>query len=707
MANFHPRKRSGKLMTRFFKCIFRPVLTAILVAPLLGLASGAYAEAVLTFTITDKDGAPPQTATMYLGDRNLKMETGQVGALYEVEAEKTLYYDHGSRTYFEMRTEEISAMRQQIVEAMRQQMHNLPAEQRLEMEAMLHQYAEEKASPALTYRQLSTGQKVGKWHCDVYEQLADGEKNAELCLARLGEVGLTQADLKIVAAFAHSVQKMASSMGAPGSEPHALDPAAIEKGVGFAAFPVRVAMLSRFVDPDEQEEVVAKLSTGEVDVVIGTHRLLSRDIAFRDLGLIIVDEEHRFGVAQKEQLRKMRVEVDVLTLTATPIPRTLEMSLGNIRDMSIIDTAPADRRPVRTFVGPFDERLLTAAIRRELSRSGQVFYVHNRVRSIGREHRRLQRLVPEARVAVAHGQMDEERLERTMLDFWEERVDVLLCTTIIEAGLDIPTTNTLIVDRADRLGLAQLYQLRGRVGRAGEQAYAYLFYPSNLRLTLTAHERLKTLASYTELGSGLAIAMKDLEIRGAGNLLGAEQHGHIEAVGFEMYVKLLDDAARELRGEQPEEIPEIRIDLPVDAYLPASYIDREPLRLAAYRRIAETVTHAEVDDVAAELQDRFGPLPRPAATLIEVAHLRADLRAHGIGDVSIAPHELYGRVAKIRGIHLDGEGRRRLAALPGRAVLSEATDTLLLSVPDDRGDLVAWLHESLDALMARDTVPAP
>ncbi len=479
----------------------------------------------------------------------------------------------------------------------------------------------------------------------------------------------------------------------------------------FAPFPVKVGMLSRFVDAKDQADVVAGLSTGEIDVVIGTHRLLSKDISFRDLGLMVIDEEHRFGVAQKEKLRNMRVNVDVLTLTATPIPRTLEMSLSNIRDLSVIETAPADRRPVRTFVGPSDERLITAAIRRELARGGQIFVVHNRVQSIGRELRKLQRLVPEARIAVGHGQMDEHRLERTMLDFWDRKIDVLLCTTIIEAGLDIPTVNTLIVDRADRLGLAQLYQLRGRVGRAGEQAYAYLFFPSNVRLTPTAHERLKTLAQYTELGSGMAVAMRDLEIRGAGNMLGAEQHGHIEAVGFEMYVKLLDEAAKELRGVKTEDVPDVRIDIPVDAYLPASYIDREPLRLAAYRSIAETVTLADVDDAHAELRDRFGPLPKPAQALLDAARLRSELRTYGIREVSVVPHELHGRVAKVRPARLDAAQAARLRQQHPRAVLSEATETLLLPVPEEVAhagiDLVAWLRVHLEEmLITRDTVPA-
>ncbi len=476
----------------------------------------------------------------------------------------------------------------------------------------------------------------------------------------------------------------------------------------FAPFPVRVAMLSRFVSPAEQEEVMAKLATGDVDVVIGTHRLLSKDMRFADLALLIVDEEHRFGVAQKEKLRRLRVELDVLTLTATPIPRTMEMSMAGIRDLSVIETAPAARRPIRTFVGPYEERLVTAAIRRELARGGQVFVVHNRVQTIGRERRRLERLVPEARIAVAHGQMDEDTLEATMLRVWRREVDVLLCTTIVEAGLDIPTVNTLLVDHADKLGLAQLYQLRGRVGRAGEQAYAYLFYPANLRLTDAAHERLKTLARHTDLGSGMAIAMKDLEIRGAGNLLGAEQHGHIEAVGFEMYVQLLEEAAQELKGEAPEGPGEVRIDLPVDAYLPTEYISTEALRLAAYRRVAETITATDVEDARKELRDRYGPLPEPAEALLDVAVLRAVLRRFGISEVSVAPHELHGRVAKVKPVDLHGEWQQvRLNRLYPRAVLSEATGTLILPVADLEGrQLVDWLAEALQGLLDRDIVPA-
>ncbi|HVL80117.1 MAG TPA: transcription-repair coupling factor, partial [Actinomycetota bacterium] len=521
-----------------------------------------------------------------------------------------------------------------------------------------------------------------------------------------GDVGYGKTEVAVRAAFAAVVEGKQVAVLVPttilAQQHHATF------AERFGPFPVQVGLLSRFSSPAEQADTIAKVATGEVDVVIGTHRLLSKDVRFNDLGLVIVDEEHRFGVAQKEKLRKLRVEVDVLTLTATPIPRTLEMSMSGIRDLSIIETAPAARRPVRTFVGPFDERLVTAAIRRELARGGQVFYVHNRVQTIEREHRRLQRLIPEARVAVAHGQMDEDTLERTMLAFGTREVDVLLCTTIIEAGLDIPSSNTLIVDRADMLGLAQLYQLRGRVGRAGEQAYAYLFFPPNIRLTGQAHERLKTLAQFTELGSGMAIALKDLEIRGAGNMLGAEQSGHIEAVGFEMYMQILEEAARELRGEPSAEPAEVRLDVPVNAYLPDDYIDRDPLRLAAYRRIADAASPSEVDDARSELRDRFGPLPPPADALLSVAELRAVLRQAGVTELAVAEHELHGRVARLKPVRFGHEWQPiRLQREHPRAVLTEATSTLLLPVPDIEGpELVAWLLEAVRGLLVSDIVPA-
>ena len=329
---------------------------------------------------------------------------------------------------------------------------------------------------------------------------------------------------------------------------------------------------------------------GTVDIVIGTHRLLGADIAFKDVGLLVVDEEQRFGVQHKERIKEWRTNVDVLTLTATPIPRTLEMSLTGIRDLSLVNTPPEDRQPILTYVGELDERAVSEAIRRELLREGQVLYVHNRVHDIAHVADDVRRLVPEARVAIAHGQLDENRLERVVQEFWDHEYDVLVCTTIVESGLDMPTVNTLVVDRADMLGLSQLYQLRGRVGRRGQRAYAYLLYPPDRSLSEQAYERLKTIGEFTDLGSGFKIAMRDLEIRGAGNLLGAEQSGHIAAVGFDLYVEMVTEAVGELTGEVPEHPAEVQIDLPVTAHLPADYIARDDVRMEAYRRLAAVTT---------------------------------------------------------------------------------------------------------------------
>ena len=336
----------------------------------------------------------------------------------------------------------------------------------------------------------------------------------------------------------------------------------------FAGYPVRVEMLSRFLTPAQTRQVIDGLADGSVDVVIGTHRLLSGDLIFKDLGLLVVDEEQRFGVTHKEAIKKLRTDVDVLTLTATPIPRTLEMSLTGIRDLTLLNTPPADRQPILTYVGEYDDRAVAEAVRRELLREGQVFYVHNRIVDIEKVAAELRGLVPEARVAVAHGQMDEGALERVVLDFWEGEYDVLVCTTIIESGIDMPTVNTLVVDRADRLGLGQLHQLRGRVGRAGQRAYAYLLFPADQALSEEAYERLRTIGEHTELGSGFQIAMRDLEIRGAGNLLGGDQSGHIAAVGYDLYVQMVSEAVAELKGEELRPPAEIKLDLPVTANLP-------------------------------------------------------------------------------------------------------------------------------------------
>jgi transcription-repair coupling factor (superfamily II helicase) len=402
----------------------------------------------------------------------------------------------------------------------------------------------------------------------------------------------------------------------------------------FAAFPVTVKMLSRFVSPAEQRDILRDVERGKVDVIVGTHRLLSTDVRFRGLGLLVVDEEQRFGVSHKERLKRMRAHVDVLTMTATPIPRTLEMALTGIRDMSVVDTPPEDRQPVLTYVGPYQADLAVGAVRRELLRGGQVFWVHNRVATVDRQAAWLQDEVPDARVVIAHGQMDEDMLERRMMRFWEREADVLVCTTIIESGLDVPSANTLIVDRADRLGLAQMYQLRGRVGRSTERAFAYFFFPPAQSLTEEAHDRLATISKHTALGSGFQIALRDLEIRGAGNILGAEQHGHIAAVGFDTYARLLKESVAEMKGEPVPEEREIRIDLPVKAFVPVGWVGQEALRLELYRSVATAGDHDRLAEVRAEAEDRFGQLPRQVETLLAVASLRITCDRLGVSEVT-------------------------------------------------------------------------
>ncbi|HEX8344207.1 MAG TPA: transcription-repair coupling factor [Actinoplanes sp.] len=400
-------------------------------------------------------------------------------------------------------------------------------------------------------------------------------------------------------------------------------------------FPVQIRQLSRFQTPKESVQTLEAAADGSADIVIGTHRLLQAATRFKNLGMVIVDEEQRFGVEHKEHLKTLRASVDVLTMSATPIPRTLEMAITGIREMSTIATPPEERHPVLTFVGAYDEKQVAASIHRELLRDGQVFYLHNRVESIDRAARKLRELVPEARVAVAHGQMGEEALEKVMVGFWEKEYDVLVCTTIVESGIDIPNANTLIVERADLLGLAQLHQIRGRVGRGRERAYAYFLYPREKPLTEHAHERLATIAQHTELGAGMYVAMKDLEIRGAGNLLGGEQSGHIEGVGFDLYVRMVGEAVSAFKGERPEEEPEVKIDLPVDAHLPIEYISVERLRLEMYRKLAEARDTAKLDEVVAEMTDRYGEPPAQVANLIAVARFRQLARAYGLTDVSV------------------------------------------------------------------------
>ncbi|MGI9621626.1 MAG: transcription-repair coupling factor, partial [Acidimicrobiales bacterium] len=403
----------------------------------------------------------------------------------------------------------------------------------------------------------------------------------------------------------------------------------------FAPYPIRVEVLSRFLTPAQIRNVLEGVSSGEVDLVVGTHRLLSSDVEFKQLGLLVVDEEQRFGVSHKEAIKQIRADVDVLTLTATPIPRTLEMSLTGIRDLTILNTPPADRQPILTYVGEYDERAVAEAIRRELLREGQLFFVHNRVADIEEVAAGLRDLVPEARIAVAHGQMDEGTLEQVVIDFWEGEFDVLVCTTIIESGIDMPTVNTLVVDRAELLGLGQLHQLRGRVGRAGSRAYAYLFTPPDRQISEEAYERLKTIGESNELGSGFKIAMRDLEIRGAGNLLGTGQSGHIAAVGYDLYCQLVTEAVAELKGDTPEEVPEITVEVPVAAHVPADYIPKEELRLEAYRRLAAALSEADVEDVRNEWLDRYGPPPEPAEALLSIARLRVECLRVGVSELAV------------------------------------------------------------------------
>ncbi|WP_374458247.1 transcription-repair coupling factor [Nocardioides sp.] len=448
----------------------------------------------------------------------------------------------------------------------------------------------------------------------------------------------------------------------------------------MSGFPVVIKGLSRFQTDKEAKEVIAGLTDGSVDIVVGTHRLLNPDIKMKDLGLIIVDEEQRFGVEHKEQMKRMRTSVDVLSMSATPIPRTLEMAVTGIREMSTITTPPEERHPVLTYVGAYEDRQVVAAVRRELLREGQVFYIHNRVQSIEKAAARIRELVPEARVATAHGQMGEHALEQVMLDFWEKRFDVLVCTTIVESGLDVSNANTMIIERSDTLGLSQLHQLRGRVGRSRERAYAYFLYPAEKPLTETAHERLATLAQHSDLGGGMAIAMKDLEIRGAGNLLGGEQSGHIADVGFDLYVRLVGEAVADFKGGTEEELAEVRIELPVDAHLPHDYIPSERLRLEIYKRLAEVRVDGDVDEIREELLDRYGAPPEVVESLLFVARFRARCRQAGVREVTVA-----GKYVRFAPVDLPDSRVVRLQRLHPRSVVKAPVSTILVPRPQTAG----------------------
>lgn len=452
----------------------------------------------------------------------------------------------------------------------------------------------------------------------------------------------------------------------------------------MAGFPVTVKGLSRFTDPADSRAALDGMKDGSVDIVIGTHRLLQTGVTWKDLGLVIVDEEQRFGVEHKEHIKSMRTHVDVLTMSATPIPRTLEMSLAGIREMSTILTPPEERHPVLTYVGPHDEKQVAAALRRELLRDGQAFYIHNRVRSIDAAAAKVRELVPEARVVVAHGQMPEEQLERTVEGFWNREFDILVCTTIVETGLDISNANTLIVERADTFGLSQLHQLRGRVGRSRERGYAYFLYPPEVPLTETAYDRLATIAQNNELGAGMAVAMKDLEIRGAGNVLGAEQSGHVAGVGFDLYVRLVGEAVEAYRAAVDgktvaavEEPKDVRIDLPIDANLPPDYIGSDRLRLEGYRRLAAASDEAGIGAVVDELVDRYGPLPEPAQRLVAVARLRLLCRQYGVTEVGAASES----TVRISPLPLQDSQQLRLKRMYPGATFRATTSTVAMPIP--------------------------
>ena len=470
----------------------------------------------------------------------------------------------------------------------------------------------------------------------------------------------------------------------------------------FAGFPVDVAAMSRFQTAKENQATMEGLSSGAVDVVIGTHKLLNPRIRFKDLGLMIVDEEQRFGVEAKETLKAMRTNVDVLSLSATPIPRTLEMAVTGIREMSTLATPPEDRLPVLTYVGAYEDAQVTAAIRRELLRGGQIFYIHNRVEDIGKVSAKVQTLVPEAKVGVAHGKMGEKQLDGVIRDFWHRDIDVLVCTTIVETGLDIPNANTLIVDRADRFGLSQLHQLRGRVGRGRERAYAYFLYDPSKPMTQTAHDRLATIAQNTALGSGYDVAMKDLELRGTGNLLGDEQSGHIEGVGFDLYVRMVSEAVEEYKEPGRTEPVTVSIDLPLEASIPVDYIDSDKLRLEAYRKLASARNEQDLRDLHEELTDRYGRPPAQFDTLFAVARLRAKARSLGIAEIASQ-----GSKVRIRPVTMPDSLQARIARIYKGSQYRPVTQTLLIlapfagslgSGPMDSAAMTAWVDTLLDDL---------
>lgn len=536
---------------------------------------------------------------------------------------------------------------------------------------------------------------------------ADMEKPVPMDRLILGDVGYGKTEIAVRAAFKAVQDGKQVAVLAPTTllaQQH-LD-TFTERYTGF---PVTVRGLSRFQSDADSRETIDGLAKGEVDVVIGTHRLLTGQVRFKDLGLLIIDEEQRFGVEHKETLKALRTNVDVLSMSATPIPRTLEMAVTGIREMSMLATPPEERHPVLTYVGPEEEKQLVAAIRRELLRDGQVFFIHNRVEDIDRAAQRIRDLVPDARVEVAHGKMGEHQLERVIVDFWEKEFDVLVCTTIVETGLDIANANTLIVENADRFGLSQLHQLRGRVGRSSERAYSYFLYDGSKPLTETAHDRLTTLATNTDLGAGLQVAMKDLEIRGAGNLLGGEQSGHIAGVGFDLYVRMVGEAVAAFKGESAAPDKEIKVELPLDAHIPHDYIASERLRLEAYAKLSGAKDQATIDEVRAELSDRYGRIPAPVEVLLDVARFRLECRAAGLDEV-----QAQGKMIRFAHVELPDSVSLRMKRLyPGtmekptvRQVLVPRPTTSRIGGTELRDhELLEWARTVLGVLRP-DAAPA-
>ena len=552
---------------------------------------------------------------------------------------------------------------------------------------LIRLYAARKSSPGFAFSPDTTWQReledsfsfveTPDQLTTINEVKADMERPYPMDRVVCGDVGYGKTEIAVRAAF-KAVQD--------GKQVAVLVPTTLLVQQHFATFsqrylgfPLKVAALSRFNSTREITETLNGLSTGSIDVVIGTHRLLSEDIRFRDLGLIVVDEEQRFGVEHKEKLKKLRTTVDVLSMSATPIPRTLEMAITGIREMSTITTPPEDRHPVLTYVGAYDEKQIAAAIHRELLRDGQVFYIHNRVESIDEAALRLKKLIPEARVAVAHGQMNETALEQVVIAFWNREFDILVCTTIVENGIDVANANTLIVERADLFGLSQLHQLRGRVGRSRERAYAYFLYPGDKPLTEVALDRLTTIARNTELGSGMQVALKDLEIRGAGNLLGGEQSGHIAEVGFDLYMRMVGDAVTEYKKgfiDGESEIRECKVEIPISAHLDADYVPSDRLRLDIYRRLADSREAKDVESIREELEDRFGSLPIEALELLRIATLRTFLKSQGVTELA-----LQGKFLKIAPVKLTESLQLRVQRLYPGSIVKSATSVLMVARP--------------------------